>query len=114
MRLVNHATNTNVFYHIEESDDFCEPEIVNAAAERLRQTSELNDADNAQLETIVALEKLRFEFASSEMPVSELQLQMEKLRNGLINLHGREPFDNGRIDKHFYELLNEEYGYVTK
>ncbi len=114
MRLVNHATNTKEFYHIETSDDFCEPEVVKKAAERVRHTCELDDADAAQLEAIVALELLRFEYASTEMPVSELQIQMQKLRNELFDLHGREPLDNGKIDKVFYELLNEEYGHVTK
>ena len=55
MRLVNHATNTKNFYHFEDSDDCCEPAVVTAAAERLRQSKDLNAADAAQLETIVSL-----------------------------------------------------------
>lgn len=114
MRLANHATNTKNFYHFEDSDDCCEPDVVTAAAERLRQSKDLNTADAAQLETIVLLELLRYEYAAGEMPVDDLKSQIQKLRNTLIDVHGREPFDNGNIDKDFYRFLNEEYGLVTK
>ena len=112
--MINHAINAKKFYHFEDSDEFCEPEVVEVVAERMRQTVDLNDADTAQLETIVALEQLRFEYATRGMPVSELKHQIQTLRSSLITLHGREPFDNGNIDKRFYKLLNEEYGFVTK
>lgn len=63
---------------------------------------------------VCEFELLRFEYASGDMPVDNLKSQIQKLRNNLIDVHGREPFDNGNIDKGFYTFLNEEYGLVTK
>lgn len=112
MRLTDHARKPNSEYHFESSDEYCDPAIVDQAAHVVRAALSLGPAEQAQLQTIISLEKLRYEFAINGQDVKAHGQQVQALRNTLVQQHGREPFDNGEIEKAFYKALNEEYGYV--
>lgn len=112
MRLTDHASNPNSDYHFESSDQYCDPAIVDRAANVVRATFSLEPAEQAQLQTIISLEKLRYEFAINGQDVKAHGQQLQALRDTLVQQHGREPFDNGEIEKAFYKALNGEYGYV--
>ncbi|EIU5459886.1 TPA: hypothetical protein ACPHWC_003088 [Pseudomonas aeruginosa] len=112
MRLIDHARKPNSEYHFESSDEYCDPAIVDRAAHVVRATRSLVPAELAQLQTIISLEKLRYEFAINGQDIKAHGQQVQALRNTLVQQHGREPFDNGEIEKAFYKALNEEYGYV--
>lgn len=112
MRLNDHARKPNSEYHFESSDEYCDPAIVDRAANVVRAAFSLGPAEQAQLQTIISLEKLRYEFAISGQDVKAHGQHLQALRNTLVQKHGREPFDNGEIEKAFYKALNEEYGYV--
>lgn len=112
MRLIDHARNPDSEYHFESSDEYCDPSIVDRAARVVRAAFSLGPTEQAQLQTIISLEKLRYEFANNGQDVKTHGQQIQALRNTLVQQHGREPFDNGEIEKAFYKALNEEYGYV--
>lgn len=113
MRLTDHALNRDCEYHFESSDEYCNPEIVDRAARIVRTALNLGPAEQAQLQTIISLEKLRYEFATNGQDIQTHGQQIQALRNALVQQHGREPFDNGEIEKAFYKALNEEYGYAS-
>lgn len=112
MRLTDHADAPDDEYHFESSDEYCAPGIVDRAAAAVAASLTLDDADQAQLQAIVSLEKLRHAFATSEQDLKAHGKQVQEIRNALIRSHGREPFDNGDVEKAFYKRLNREYGYV--
>lgn len=112
MRLTDHARKPDCEYHFESSDEYCAPEIVDRAERVVRADFNLDPAEQAQLQTIISLEKLRYEFANSGQDVKAHGQQIQALRNTLVQQYGREPFDNGKIEKAFYKALNKEYGYV--
>ncbi|WP_144400894.1 hypothetical protein [Novosphingobium sp. MBES04] len=112
MRMTDHALNAASEYHFESSDEYCAPELVDQAAGAVRTSHNLNPADRAQLQAIVDLEKLRFAFAYNDISLKEHGQQIQALRKQLIERHGREPFDNGKIEKAFYQALNQAYGYA--
>ena len=113
MRLTNHALKHGCEYHFESSDEYCDPAIVDRAASEVRATFSLDSATEAQLQTIISLEKLRYEYANSGQDVKAHGQRIQALRNALIQQYGREPFDNGKVEKAFYKALNKEYGYVS-
>lgn len=112
MRLTNHTVNSREEYHFESSQDYCDPDEITRVAELLNQRKDFTDADKAQLLTIVELEKIRYRFASTDLPLDKYQAEVQSIRQALIKSHNREPFDNGKVDKMFYVELNKGYGYV--
>ncbi|MGH8437991.1 MAG: hypothetical protein ACRERW_02835 [Pseudomonas sp.] len=112
MRLTNHADAPDSEYHFESSDEYCAPAIVDRAAKAVDAALNLDAADQAQLRAIVSLEKLRYAFAINEHDLKAHGKQIQDIRNALIQNHGREPFDNGDVEKAFYKALNQEYGYA--
>ena len=112
MRLTDHALEPTCEYHFESSDEFCAPAFIDQAARAVRTAQNLSPADDAQLQTIVDLEKLRFAFAGGNNSLKEHGQQIQALRKDLIERHGREPFDNGKIEKAFYRALNHAYGFA--
>jgi len=112
MIMTDHAENPNEEYHFESSLEFCSPDIVKRVEKKVRASTECTPADSAQLTAIVELELLRYEFAHGQYDAKCRKKKIQSIRQRLINEHGREPFENGRIDKAFYKALNDEYGYV--
>lgn len=113
MRITDHQEDPESFYHHESSNEYCTPDKVEEAAERVRRSFKLEERYEAQLECIVALERLRYEFAlSSDIDLNDVGAKVQALRTKLIEGYGIEPFDNGKVDKTFYRFLNEGYGYV--
>lgn len=111
MSLTNHKDNTQEEYHFESSDDYCDVDIINIAAQNVRNNINMNEQDDAQLKSIVDLEKTRCSFAVGNISHNELKKRIYDIRHNLVKEYHREPFDNGTIDKKFYKELNELYGY---
>lgn len=112
MRLTDHALAPGDEYHFESSDEYCAPPLVERAAKSVFATMSLDAAGQAQLQAIVDLEKLRYAFAMGDGDIKTHGKQIQDIRNTLIQAHGREPFDNGAVEKAFYKALNQAYGYV--
>ncbi|EKT4465576.1 hypothetical protein QEL93_000947 [Pseudomonas putida] len=112
MRLTDHARAPGNEYHFESSDEYCAPALVERAAKAVATTIRLDAAGQAQLQAIVELEKLRYAFATGDADLKAHGQQIQAIRNTLIQAHGREPFDNGAVEKAFYKALNQAYGYV--
>jgi hypothetical protein len=110
--MTDHATNAMDEYHFESSKEYCDPSIVESAAKFVMNNMNITAADVAQLKTIVMLERLRFDFVHSDQDIKDHARDIQALRKELIATHHREPFDNGDLEKAFYEALNKEYGYV--
>lgn len=111
MSLTNHKDNPQEEYHFESSSDYCNVDIINIAAQNVRNSINLNEQDDAQLKSIINLEKTRYLFAIGNISHDELKKRIYDIRHNLVKEYHREPFDNGVIDKKFYEELNKLYGY---
>mgnify|MGYP003649299556 CR=1 FL=1 len=112
MKITDHALNPKQEYHFESSVEFCSPEIIKRVEKKVKESKSLSDDDSEQLKAIVKLELMRFEFANGSEELSTHSSKVQRVREELIKKTKREPFDNGEVDKAFYELLNIEYGYV--
>lgn len=111
MSLTNHKNNSQEEYHFESSSDYCDVDIVNIAAQNIRNNINMNEQDHAQLKSIIDLETTRYLFAIGKISHDELKKRIHDIRNNLVKEYHREPFDNGNIDKKFYKELNKLYGY---
>lgn len=107
----DHKINPDEEYHFESSDEFCSPEVVNKAKKIIENNIELTKPEQAQLNAIASLELARYEHATKNTSIESHGKEIQEIRNILINNYKLEPFDNGEIDKAFYDALNREYGY---